>query len=88
MQATIPFEQGPYSEEKPKLLNTHLIIDDRGKIVATYDKTHLFDLDIAGKIRLCESDYVIPGSKIVAPVCTPVGRVGLATVSFSSASWS
>ncbi|XP_059142934.1 nitrilase and fragile histidine triad fusion protein NitFhit-like isoform X2 [Physella acuta] len=72
-------QKGAYSEEKPKLLNTHLIIDDGGKIVAIYDKTHLFDLDIAGKVRLCESDYVIPGSKIVAPVSTPVGRVGLAT---------
>ncbi|CAL1531037.1 unnamed protein product [Lymnaea stagnalis] len=72
-------QKGPDNEEKPKLINTHIIIDNEGKIRATYDKTHLFDLDIGGKIRLCESDYVIPGSKIVPPVDTPVGRIGLAT---------
>jgi hypothetical protein len=30
-----------------------------------------------------ESDYVLPGERIVAPVETPVGKVGLAIVSFS-----
>ncbi|KAH9504369.1 Nitrilase and fragile histidine triad fusion protein NitFhit [Bulinus truncatus] len=72
-------QKGPENKEKPKLINTHIIIDNEGKVRATYDKAHLFDLDIAGKIRLCESDYVIPGSKIIPPVSTPFGRIGLAT---------
>jgi len=40
----------------------------------------MFDLDIPGKIRLCESDYTIPGSKIVPPVDTPIGKVALGIV--------
>lgn len=57
--------------------NTHVVIDDKGGIKSSYDKTHLFDLDIPGKIRLCESDYTVPGSRIVPPVNTPAGKVGL-----------
>ena len=41
----------------------------------------MFDLDIPGKVRLCESDYTIPGERIVPPVATPVGKVGMAIVS-------
>uniref|UniRef100_A0A0B7ALN2 Bis(5'-adenosyl)-triphosphatase n=1 Tax=Arion vulgaris TaxID=1028688 RepID=A0A0B7ALN2_9EUPU len=73
------FHQKPHENEKSKLLNTHVIMDSEGNVVATYDKAHLFDLDIPGKVHLCESDYVIPGKKIVPPVQTPVGRIGLLT---------
>uniref|UniRef100_A0A2C9JV67 Bis(5'-adenosyl)-triphosphatase n=1 Tax=Biomphalaria glabrata TaxID=6526 RepID=A0A2C9JV67_BIOGL len=72
-------QRGPENQDKPKLINTHIIIDSEGKIRATYDKAHLFDLDIAGKVRLCESDFVIPGSKVIPPVSTPIGRIGMAT---------
>ncbi|CAG5123937.1 unnamed protein product [Candidula unifasciata] len=73
------FHQKAPEQEKSKLLNTHVIIDLDGNVVATYDKAHLFDLDIPGKVHLCESDYVLPGKKIVSPVQTPVGRIGLLT---------
>ncbi|XP_005113263.1 nitrilase and fragile histidine triad fusion protein NitFhit [Aplysia californica] len=72
------FHQKAPASENQKLLNTHVLINDQGKVEATYDKTHLFDLDIAGKVRLCESDYVVRGGGIVPPVATPIGRVGLA----------
>lgn len=64
-------------KDEKKVLNTHVIIDDSGEIKSTYSKTHLFDLDIPGKVRLCESDYTVPGDAMVSPIVTPVGRVGL-----------
>ena len=64
-----------------RVLNTQVIIDSEGEVKATYSKTHLFDLDIKGKVRLCESDYTIPGPRMEPPVDTPVGKVGLAIVS-------
>ena len=63
------------------MYNTHVIINSAGEVVDTYSKTHMFDLDIPGKVRLCESDYTIPGTKIAPPVTTPVGKVGMAIVS-------
>ena len=65
-----------------KIYNSHIIISSEGKVEACYNKAHLFDLDIPDKVRLCESDYTVPGDAMVAPVATPVGRVGLSTVSF------
>jgi len=62
-----------------KIYNSHIIISSEGKVEACYNKAHLFDLDIPDKVRLCESDYTVPGDAMVAPVATPVGRVGLST---------
>lgn len=60
-----------------KTKNTHVIIDSDGNIRASYAKTHLFDLSLEGSVNLMESSYVKAGDKIVSPVPTPVGRVGL-----------
>ena len=76
-------QQGPKSDPK-RVRNTHILIDSEGDIRATYDKSHLFDLDLKGRVRLCESDYTVPGQSIVPPVTTPVGKVALSTVSFVS----
>lgn len=64
-------------KDEKRVLNTHVMIDNTGEIKSTYNKTHLFDLDIPGKVRLCESDYTVPGDTMVSPVETPVGKVGL-----------
>ena len=54
-----------------------LVFDAEGKRVARYDKIHLFDVDIPGKVESYrESAHVAPGSEAVT-VDTPVGRVGL-----------
>merc|ERR1719365_299235 len=60
-----------------KIFNTHLIIDSAGSIIDSYSKAHLFDVEIPGKFRLKESDYVNPGNHIPSPVATPLGNVGL-----------
>ncbi|CAK9294753.1 unnamed protein product [Gordionus sp. m RMFG-2023] len=60
-----------------KVYNTHIIINDKGEIVSTYNKYHLFDLDIPGKIRLKESDTTASGKGFVKPIETPLGNIGL-----------
>ena len=61
-----------------KVKNTHVFIDASGSIRATYSKNHLFDVDIPEKsVRLKESDYVQAGDKIVEPVDSQVGNIGL-----------
>ncbi|XP_053377502.1 deaminated glutathione amidase-like [Mercenaria mercenaria] len=72
------FHQKPPDLNVKKLYNTHVMLDDKGNIQGTYCKSHMFDLDIPGKIRLCESDYTLPGNKITPPIETPAGKVALA----------
>ncbi len=55
-----------------KILNRSCWIDEHGDIVSFYDKLHLFDYG-----ALKESNSVEAGKKIVPPVDTVVGRVGL-----------
>lgn len=55
-----------------KLSNRCCWINEHGDIVSFYDKLHLFDYG-----ALKESNIVEAGKKIVPPVETVVGRVGL-----------
>ncbi|CAJ0572122.1 unnamed protein product, partial [Mesorhabditis spiculigera] len=57
--------------------NTHLVLNGNGETAARYDKLHLFDLEIPGKVRLMESEFSKAGTGMVAPVETPVGKLGL-----------
>jgi deaminated glutathione amidase len=55
-----------------------LVFDGAGRQVARYDKIHLFDVDVPGKLESHrESKAVRPGSLPVV-VDTPAGRLGLA----------
>ncbi|HEX5650811.1 MAG TPA: carbon-nitrogen hydrolase family protein [Steroidobacteraceae bacterium] len=55
-----------------------LVFDGAGRQVARYDKIHLFDVDVPGKLESHrESKAVRPGSQPVV-VDTPAGRLGLA----------
>lgn len=55
-----------------KILNRSCWISEQGYIVSYYDKLHLFDYG-----ALKESNSVEAGKKIVPPVDTVVGTVGL-----------
>ncbi|XP_077444951.1 deaminated glutathione amidase isoform X3 [Stigmatopora argus] len=62
----------------------HIFMDVRGaalcagQIVSTYRKCHLFDVEIPEKgVSLKESAFALPGPSMVAPVQTPVGKLGL-----------
>jgi len=45
-------------------LNTYLLIDSSGQTRASYDKLHLFDLDLPGKVRLMESEFSRRGKEV------------------------
>ncbi|XP_063392381.1 nitrilase and fragile histidine triad fusion protein NitFhit [Cydia fagiglandana] len=65
-------------EDPTKIFNTHIIINNTGDIVQQYRKLHLFDVEIPERnVRLKESDFCSPGGHIVAPVESPVGRIGM-----------
>uniref|UniRef100_A0A915CP40 Nitrilase and fragile histidine triad fusion protein NitFhit n=1 Tax=Ditylenchus dipsaci TaxID=166011 RepID=A0A915CP40_9BILA len=71
-----------HKDTKNKLLpfNTHLIINQDGETSGSYQKLHLFDLDIPGKVRLMESEFSEQGTELKSPVETPVGKVGICAV--------
>ena len=63
------------SEEDPgKITNTHIMIDNKGEIRETYNKAHLFDVNIPNSVSLSESSYVTPGWRLAPPVPTPLGE--------------
>ena len=56
--------------------NRAVLIDDRGEVVTTYDKLHVFDVDLPGGETYRESSTVRPGDgAVLAP--TPWGGLGL-----------
>ena len=63
------------TEDDPeKITNTHIMINNKGEILETYNKAHLFDVNIPGSVSLSESSYVTPGSRLAPPVSTPLGE--------------
>jgi predicted amidohydrolase len=68
---------GSYPEKEGELIfNTSVVFDSQGSIIARHRKTHLFDVDIPGKISFQESRVLSSGShNTVFP--TKQGNVGL-----------
>lgn len=56
--------------------NRSLLFDDRGRIVARYDKIHMFDVDLEGGESYRESSRFRAGDRAVL-AGTPWGKVGL-----------
>lgn len=63
-------------EEAGKLDNRAYLIDDRGEVRATYDKLHLFDVDLPTGESWRESASYAPGGRAVV-ADSPVGSLGL-----------
>lgn len=61
-----------------RLLNRGFVIDDQGEVRATYDKIHLFDVDLPTGESWRESAVYQPGERLVVVEGTPVGKLGLA----------
>src|SRR5262245_42640365 len=60
----------------PKVYNTSVLFDDRGAILATYRKMHLFDVRMPGKAVFEESRFVEAGKSPVV-VATALGTIGM-----------
>ena len=56
--------------------NRSLLINPNGTVVARYDKIHMFDIKIKGKINFKESKYFVPGKDAIL-VKTPFARLGM-----------
>lgn len=64
------------SPDPHHIYNSHVVVDDKGCIVANYHKMHLFNVNIPGGPVLSESENTSPGDKLV--VCeSPAGCLGL-----------
>ena len=64
------------SDEERRCYNTSVLFGPDGRILGTYRKMHLFDVDVPGGPRFAESDTCKPGDA-VAVVETPLARFGL-----------
>ncbi len=60
-----------------KIANRSFVIDREGEIRATYDKIHLFDVDLPTGESWRESNVYSAGKGVVLVNGTPVGKLGL-----------
>lgn len=69
----------PIRQDDGRARSRSLLVDDDGRILAQYDKIHLFDVSVPGgeAESYRESATTEPGTDIVS-VATPFGRVGMA----------
>jgi predicted amidohydrolase len=63
--------------ETGKVANRSFVIDREGEVRATYDKMHLFDVDLPTGESWRESNVYSPGNDVVVVNGTPVGKLGL-----------
>jgi predicted amidohydrolase len=57
---------------KPRVYNTHVVVDNKGNLQSYYRKVHLFDVSIPGKVNLRESAMTAAGTELV--LCdSPIG---------------
>ena len=66
-----PLTEGP----RPPRTSPPRTLLSPGNVVAAYRKTHLCDVELAGRVVMKESSFTNPGTEIVPPVGTPAGRV-------------
>jgi predicted amidohydrolase len=57
--------------------NTSLLFGPDGRLLATYRKLHLFDVDLPGQVTYRESAWLAPGDRVVVADAAG-GRLGLA----------
>lgn len=60
-----------------KVANRSFVIDREGEVRATYDKLHLFDVDLPTGESWRESNVYSAGSGVVLVNGTPIGKLGL-----------
>lgn len=65
-----------YDEASGKMANRSLVFNHEGKVSATYDKLHMFDITLADGTQIQESRHYQPGTQ-AAVLATPWCKVGL-----------
>jgi len=60
-----------------KVANRSFVIDREGKVRGSYDKIHLFDVDLPTGESWRESNTYSPGTGVTLVNGTPVGKIGL-----------
>ncbi len=65
-------------ESSGNLYNTSLTFNPEGNLIATHRKTHLFDIDIPGKITFKESEVLSPGNKVTMVDLPGYGKIAIA----------
>ncbi|KAK9972357.1 hypothetical protein ABG768_025671 [Culter alburnus] len=69
-------ERGHDWKTDRRIYNSHIIINGQGEIVSVYRKGHLFDVELTSKgVSLRESAFTVPGTRLLPPVQTPIGKV-------------
>ncbi|MEL6878014.1 MAG: carbon-nitrogen hydrolase family protein [Pseudomonadota bacterium] len=67
----------PLAASSGKWANRAMYFTRDGQLVATYDKIHMFDVELATGETWRESSAYEPGRKVVTVDETPLGRLGL-----------
>lgn len=73
----LPPTDSEIAQGERRVKNVLLYIDHRGKVVHSYQKLHLFDVDVPNGPIMKESRSVQPGNKVASIVDSPVGKLGL-----------
>lgn len=72
------------ADNRDRLFNTHVILDNNGDIKCVNDKIHLFEIntknDNGDALKMKESDYTVPGKSFNLPIKTPIGSIGTCIV--------
>merc|ERR1712066_1022486 len=63
--------------ESSKVSNSHILLNSNGEVVDWYDKIHLFEVNIPGKVHLQESKWTQAGKSPSKVTQTPIGKLAL-----------
>ena len=77
-ECTIYLCMGSMLEESSegRSYNTSCLFDPSGRLIGRYRKIHLFDVQLPGRVSVCESESRAPGAEVVT-VPTELGTLGL-----------
>lgn len=65
-----------YERKTEKIYNAHVLLNNNGELVTVYRKLHLFDVETP-EFSFRESKVVMAGPRLIPPVASPIGRIGL-----------
>jgi predicted amidohydrolase len=72
LAGSVPVESG----DPERIYNTSVLISSEGRVVASYRKVHLFDVEVPGQQAYRESANVLGGDDLVV-ADTPWGKLGM-----------